>query len=129
MLLSKTNASRSDRCPVGWRPDVATEVLNGGCVLLLYQRRCNSGKIADPWGGTTIRPAPAARFRSGCTLQGTAANPTQGRSIISKKGRKAPDNSLPPASLSAFERSHLHHVFVVIKTVQSALVQGGDILG
>ena len=37
---------------------------------------------------------------------------------------KAPDNFLPPATLSGFERSHLRDAFVVIKTMQSALMQG-----
>lgn len=40
-----------------------------------------------------------------------------------KQGR-APDNFLPPATLSGFERSHLRDAFVVIKTMQSALMQG-----
>jgi CBS domain-containing protein len=45
------------------------------------------------------------------------------------KQGKAPDNFLPPASLSDFERSHLRDAFVVIKTMQSALMQGRGILG
>jgi CBS domain-containing protein len=45
-----------------------------------------------------------------------------------KEGR-APDNFLPPATLSAFERSHLRDAFVVIKTMQSALMQGRGVLG
>ncbi len=45
-----------------------------------------------------------------------------------KEGR-APDNFLPPATLSAFERSHLRDAFVVIKTMQSALMQGRGMLG
>ncbi|SFR59232.1 DUF294 nucleotidyltransferase-like domain-containing protein [Litoreibacter janthinus] len=40
-----------------------------------------------------------------------------------------PDNFLPPAELSAFERSHLRDAFVVIKTMQSALMQGRGVLG
>ena len=36
----------------------------------------------------------------------------------------APDNFLPPATLSGFERSHLRDAFVVIKSMQSALMQG-----
>lgn len=40
------------------------------------------------------------------------------------KQGKAPDNFLPPATLSGFERSHLRDAFVVIKTMQSALMQG-----
>ena len=45
------------------------------------------------------------------------------------KQGKAPDNFLPPAALSDFERSHLRDAFVVIKTMQSALMQGRGILG
>ncbi|EPX80613.1 DUF294 nucleotidyltransferase-like domain-containing protein [Litoreibacter arenae] len=45
------------------------------------------------------------------------------------KQGKAPDNYLSPASLSGFERSHLRDAFVVIKTMQSALMQGRGILG
>lgn len=45
------------------------------------------------------------------------------------KQGKAPDNFLPPSSLSDFERSHLRDAFVVIKTMQSALMQGRGILG
>ena len=45
-----------------------------------------------------------------------------------KRG-EAPDNFLPPATLSAFERSHLRDAFVVIKTMQSALMQGRGVLG
>lgn len=45
------------------------------------------------------------------------------------KQGKTPDNFLPPASLSDFERSHLRDAFVVIKTMQSALMQGRGILG
>lgn len=45
-----------------------------------------------------------------------------------KRG-KAPDNFLPPADLSDFERSHLRDAFVVIKTMQSALMQGRGVLG
>ncbi len=45
------------------------------------------------------------------------------------KSGKAPDNFLPPATLSAFERSHLRDAFVVIKTMQSALMQGRGVLG
>lgn len=44
-----------------------------------------------------------------------------------KQGR-APDNFLPPATLSGFERSHLRDAFVVIKTMQSALMQGRGVL-
>lgn len=36
----------------------------------------------------------------------------------------APDNFLPPASLSDFERSHLRDAFVVVKTMQSAAGSG-----
>lgn len=42
---------------------------------------------------------------------------------------KAPDNYLPPETLSDFERSHLRDAFVVIKTMQSALMQGRGLLG
>ncbi|MEL6477837.1 MAG: DUF294 nucleotidyltransferase-like domain-containing protein [Pseudomonadota bacterium] len=45
-----------------------------------------------------------------------------------KAGAK-PDNFLQPATLSAFERSHLRDAFVVIKTMQSALMQGRGVLG
>ncbi|RLJ59935.1 CBS domain-containing protein [Litoreibacter meonggei] len=45
------------------------------------------------------------------------------------KHGKTPDNFLPPAELSAFERSHLRDAFVVIKTMQSALMQGRGVLG
>ncbi|MEM9785795.1 MAG: DUF294 nucleotidyltransferase-like domain-containing protein, partial [Pseudomonadota bacterium] len=45
------------------------------------------------------------------------------------KAGEAPDNFLPPANLSAFERSHLRDAFVVIKTMQSALMQGRGVLG
>ena len=41
----------------------------------------------------------------------------------------APDNFLPPARLSDFERSHLRDAFVVIKTLQSALGHGKGMLG
>lgn len=42
---------------------------------------------------------------------------------------KAPDNFLSPLSLSDFERSHLRDAFVVIKTMQSALMQARGVLG
>jgi len=45
------------------------------------------------------------------------------------KNGDAPDNFLPPADLSSFERSHLRDAFVVIKTMQSALMQGRGVLG
>lgn len=45
-----------------------------------------------------------------------------------KKGA-APDNFLPPATLSGFDRSHLRDAFVVVKTMQSALMQGRGVLG
>ena len=45
-----------------------------------------------------------------------------------KNGEK-PDNYLPPDTLSDFERSHLRDAFVVIKTMQSALMQGRGVLG
>jgi CBS domain-containing protein len=40
-----------------------------------------------------------------------------------------PDNYMRPETLSDFERSHLRDAFVVIKTMQSALMQGRGILG
>ncbi|MBW4708194.1 CBS domain-containing protein [Roseobacter sp. YSTF-M11] len=45
------------------------------------------------------------------------------------KQGKPPNNFLPPATLSDFERSHLRDAFVVIKTMQSALMQGRGVLG
>jgi CBS domain-containing protein len=45
-----------------------------------------------------------------------------------RQGKK-PDNFLPPAMLSGLERSHLRDAFVVIKTMQAALMQGRGILG
>ncbi len=42
---------------------------------------------------------------------------------------KAPDNFLPPSHLSSFERSHLRDAFVVIKTMQSALMSGRGVMG
>ena len=40
-----------------------------------------------------------------------------------------PDNYLPPADLSDFERSHLRDAFVVVKAMQSALGHGTGTLG
>ncbi|PIE10097.1 MAG: histidine kinase [Rhodobacterales bacterium] len=40
------------------------------------------------------------------------------------KSDKAPDNFLPPANLSDFDRSHLRDAFVVVKTMQSSIGQG-----
>ena len=40
------------------------------------------------------------------------------------KQGKSPDNFLPPATLSGFERSHLRDAFVVIKTMQSCAYAG-----
>lgn len=40
-----------------------------------------------------------------------------------KRGEK-PDNFMPPAALSDFERSHLRDAFVVVKTMQSAAGSG-----
>lgn len=37
---------------------------------------------------------------------------------------EAPDNYLPPADLSDFDRSHLRDAFVVVRTMQSAVGQG-----
>ncbi len=45
-----------------------------------------------------------------------------------KSGEK-PDNYLPPANLSDFERSHLRDAFVVVKTLQSAVGHGTGMLG
>jgi CBS domain-containing protein len=45
-----------------------------------------------------------------------------------RAGQK-PDNYLPPETLSDFDRSHLRDAFVVIKTMQSALMQGRGLLG
>ncbi|GFE62930.1 DUF294 nucleotidyltransferase-like domain-containing protein [Litoreibacter roseus] len=45
------------------------------------------------------------------------------------KAGAAPDNFLPPAALSDFERSHLRDAFVVVKTMQAALMQGRGVLG
>lgn len=45
------------------------------------------------------------------------------------KSGDAPDNYLPPAELSDFERSHLRDAFVVVKTMQSALGHGKGMLG
>ncbi|MCF6444219.1 DUF294 nucleotidyltransferase-like domain-containing protein [Nereida sp. MMG025] len=39
-----------------------------------------------------------------------------------------PDNFLAPDQLSGFERSHLRDAFVVIKTMQSALMQGRGVM-
>ncbi len=44
-----------------------------------------------------------------------------------KNGEK-PDNYLPPANLSDFERSHLRDAFVVVKTMQSAVGHGKGML-
>lgn len=45
-----------------------------------------------------------------------------------KSGDK-PDNYMAPANLSDFERSHLRDAFVVVKTMQSALMQGRGVMG
>ena len=45
-----------------------------------------------------------------------------------KSGEK-PGNYLDPSQLSDFERSHLRDAFVVVKTMQSALGQGKQMLG
>ena len=45
------------------------------------------------------------------------------------KAGQAPDNFVSPSSLSDFERSHLRDAFVVVKTMQSALMQGRGVLG
>lgn len=41
----------------------------------------------------------------------------------------APDNFIAPNTLSDFERSHLRNAFVVIKTMQSSMMQGRGVLG
>ena len=46
---------------------------------------------------------------------------------VVKKGG-APDNFLPPAELSDFDRSHLRDAFVVVKTMQSAIGHGRGML-
>ncbi len=45
------------------------------------------------------------------------------------KAGEAPDNFLPPARLSDFERSHLRDAFVVVRTMQSAIGHGRAMLG
>lgn len=45
------------------------------------------------------------------------------------KAGGAPDNYLPPADLSDFERSHLRNAFVVVKSLQSAVGHGTGMLG
>ena len=57
-----------------------------------------------------------------------ASSRLEHQAALIKQGN-APDNFLPPAQLSAFERSHLRDAFVVIKTMQSALMQGRGVLG
>lgn len=44
-----------------------------------------------------------------------------------REGRR-PDNFLAPATLSAFERSHLRDAFVVVRAMQSAATQGRGVL-
>ena len=44
-----------------------------------------------------------------------------------RRGEK-PNNFMPPAELSDFERSHLRDAFVVVKTMQSAVGQGRGVL-
>ncbi|KIT14747.1 DUF294 nucleotidyltransferase-like domain-containing protein [Jannaschia aquimarina] len=77
-----------------------------------------SAKIVSPSGGRDLLDAydlvAETRLRH------------QARQIA--RGEK-PDNFLPPASLSDFERSHLRNAFVVIKTMQSALMQGRGVMG
>ncbi|MDU8928189.1 DUF294 nucleotidyltransferase-like domain-containing protein [Alisedimentitalea sp. MJ-SS2] len=45
------------------------------------------------------------------------------QAALVKQGN-APDNFLPPAALSDFDRSHLRDAFVVVKTMQSAIGHG-----
>ncbi|MGR3594596.1 MAG: DUF294 nucleotidyltransferase-like domain-containing protein [Limimaricola soesokkakensis] len=42
---------------------------------------------------------------------------------------EAPDNFMQPRELSDFERSHLRDAFVVVKTMQAAMMQGRRLLG
>ncbi len=77
-----------------------------------------AGKVISPSGGRDLLDA--------YDLVAQTRLDHQARQI---KSGKAPDNFLPPATLSAFERSHLRDAFVVIKTMQSALMQGRGILG
>jgi CBS domain-containing protein len=44
-----------------------------------------------------------------------------------RAGRR-PDNFMPPAELSEFERSHLRDAFVVIRTMQNAMGHGRGML-
>lgn len=44
------------------------------------------------------------------------------------KAGDAPDNFVAPGDLADFERSHLRNAFVVIKTMQSAMMQGRGLL-
>ena len=41
---------------------------------------------------------------------------------------EAPDNFMRPNELSDFERAHLRDAFVVVKTMQAALMQGRRLL-
>ncbi len=77
-----------------------------------------AGKVVSPSGGRDLLDA--------YDLVAQTRLDHQARQI---KSGKAPDNFLPPATLSAFERSHLRDAFVVIKTMQSALMQGRGVLG
>lgn len=42
---------------------------------------------------------------------------------------EAPDNFMAPSDLSELERSHLRDAFVVVKTMQSALMSGRGVMG
>lgn len=77
-----------------------------------------SGKIISNTGGRDLLDA----------YDLVAQTRLEHQTALIKQGR-APDNFLPPASLSGFERSHLRDAFVVIKTMQSALMQGRGVLG
>jgi CBS domain-containing protein len=77
-----------------------------------------AGKVISPSGGRDLLDA--------YDLVAQTRLEHQARQI---KSGTAPDNFLPPATLSAFERSHLRDAFVVIKTMQSALMQGRGVLG
>ncbi len=77
-----------------------------------------SAKIISPSGGRDLLDA----------YDLVAQSRLEHQANLIKKG-KTPDNFLPPTSLSDFERSHLRDAFVVIKTMQSALMHGRGILG
>jgi len=77
-----------------------------------------AGRIISPGGGRDLLDAYDMIAQS--RLDHQAERIKQGQ---------APDNFLPPVDLSSFERSHLRDAFVVVKTMQSALMQGHNVLG